>query len=304
MKFTLKNIALLTLLAAMTAPASAEDITLISKSGGLTVSGTLLAFDGQTYQVETDLGRITISDSHLTCQGQGCPSAKDRLDAFSLIATDRISRETLLTLLKSYAKNEQKLFEQKGPFLRPNTVDLSHRTQGLESIISFKSDIINLGFTANGTGAPIGYDAVQIISSAPALNGRINVETLRQIWQGTITNWNQLGGTDKPIRLILPIYADDLFNSFSRFDSDIRADNITPDVEYFLSPEAIIDAVSQTSDAIGLIYESQPSEQTVALDMGCQIISTPSEFSIQSMGVPAVIPSYDEQQQQICSSDS
>ena len=55
----------------MTAPASAEDITLISKSGGLTVSGTLLAFDGQTYQVETDLGRITTSDSDLTCQGQG-----------------------------------------------------------------------------------------------------------------------------------------------------------------------------------------------------------------------------------------
>lgn len=54
---------------------------------------------------------------------------------------------------------------------------------------------------------------------------------------------NQLGGADKPIRLILLIYADDLFNSFSRFDADIRADNITPDVEYFLSPEAIIDAI-------------------------------------------------------------
>jgi phosphate transport system substrate-binding protein len=288
MKYSTKNITLLTLLtvAATSASAETEDITLISKSGGLTISGKLLAFDGQAYQVETDLGRITISNSDLTCQGQGCPAAKDRLDAFSLIATDRIPRETLMEFLESYAKEAKKLLVKKGPSRKPRTVELSHPSEGLESIVSFKSDDINLGFSANGSGSPVGYGTVQIISSAPALQNRIDVETLRKIWQGGITNWKQLGGADQAIRLILPIYANDLFESLSRFDADIRTDNVTADVEYFLSSEAIIEAVSQSTDSIGLIYESQASELTVALDMGCNIISIPSDFAIQSMEYP------------------
>lgn len=281
-----KQIAILMSLSAVAFPMSAQDITLVSKSGGLTVNGSLLAFDGQTYQIETDLGRITISDNDLTCQGPGCPLAKDRLDVFSLISTDRISRETLVELLLSYAKESKKLANPKGPFLKPNTIELSHRTEGLESIIAFKSDVINLRFTANGSGTPVGFDAVQIISSAPELGGKIGVDTLRQIWQGDITNWNQLGGADQPIRFILPIYADDLYNSFTNFDPNMSAEKITPSVEYFLSPQAIIETVSQTTDTIGLIYESHPSDLTVALDMGCEITSTPSDFAIQSMEYP------------------
>ena len=286
MNLNLKKLVVFASLSVVAFPTSAQDITLVSKSGGLTVSGTLLAFDGQTYQVETDLGRITISDTDLACQGPGCPSAKDRLDVFSLMSTDRISRETLVELLLSYAKSSQKLAQQKGPFGKPDTIQLSHRTQGLESIISFKSDVINMRFAANGTGAPVGYDAVQIISSAPELRGKIDTNTLRQIWKGDITNWAQLGGMDKPIRLIMPIYTDDLYTSFARFDSEMTADNITPSVEYFLSPQAIIEAVSQTNDTIGLIYESHPSDVTIALDMGCEITSTPSDFAIQSMEYP------------------
>lgn len=286
MNFNIKNIVVCAALSAVACPVSAQEIMLVSKSGGLSVSGVLLAFDGETYQVETDLGRITISDDDLTCQGAGCPSAKDRLDVFSLISTDRITRETLLELLLAFAKDEQKLAKQIGPFLKPNTVELSHRTDGLESIVSFKSDVINLKFAANGTGTPIGYDAVQIISSATALNGKIDAKTLRGIWQGDITNWNQLGGADKPIRLILPIYADDLFNSFAQFDAGMTAETITPNVEYFLSPDAIIDAVSQTMDTVGLIYKSHPMERTIALDMGCEITTAPTAFSIQSMEYP------------------
>jgi phosphate transport system substrate-binding protein len=286
MKFNIKNLTVCAALCVAAFPTSAQDITLTSKSGGLTVSGALLAFDGQTYQVETDLGRITISDNDLTCQGEGCPSAKDRLDVFSLISTDRISRETLLELLLSFAKNSEQLTKQTGPFQKPSTVELSHRTDGLKSIVSFKSDVINLQFSANGTGTPVGYDAVQIISTAPALDGKIDANALRKIWQGEITNWNQLGGMDVPIRLILPIYADDLFSSFVQFDPEMSAENITSNVEYFLSPEAIIEAVSQTTDTIGLIYQSHPTTLTVAMDMGCEITSLPSEFTIQSMVYP------------------
>jgi len=286
MKFKIKFMSILAPLLALSAPATADDVLLTSKSGGLTVSGTLLAFDGDTYQVETDLGRITISDSDLTCQGRGCPSPKDRLDVFSLISTDRITRETLLAFLDAYAKDNQKLFTKKGPFSNPTSVELSHRTEGLESIVSFKSDVINLGFSANETGTPIGFDAVQIISSSSALKGRIDTETLRRIWDGSISNWNELGGADQPIRLILPIFAGDLFSTFARFDADLSAENVSPNVEYFLSPEAIIQAVSQSPDTIGLIYESQSSELTVALDLGCSITSAPSDFAIQSLEYP------------------
>jgi phosphate transport system substrate-binding protein len=264
----------------------AEDVTLTSASGGLTVSGELLSYDGKTYQVETDLGRLTIADENLTCRGTGCPLPQDRLDVFSLIPSERVDHETIVAVLKSFAKDGKKIFTPKGPFTKPETVELAHRTQGLEAQIAFKSNAINLKFSTDESDTAIGFDAVQIISKSPTLNGQIQAATLRGIWNGTITNWSQLGGPDMKIRLILPIFTDDLYRTISRFDSQISEQNIAQDVEYFLSRDAIRQAINETTDTIGLIYQTSPIDTSIAIETACGIVNAPSTFAIQSMEYP------------------
>lgn len=266
--------------------ASANIVTLVSASGGLTVSGTLLAYDGKTYQVETVHGRITIADNDLTCRGAGCPSPQDRVDVFSVLPSDRISRETLMSLLISFATDSKKIYVQKGPFSKPDAIELSHRTDGLESVVAFKPDAINLSFDTTPPGAAIGFDAVQIIGKASYLNGRIDAKTLRGIWDGSITNWSTLGGPDADIRLILPIFTDDLYRTLTRFDPKLSPQTLTDRVEFFLSRDAITQAVNKDSNAIGLIYQARPTDITLGIQTACGITNAPSTFSIQSMEYP------------------
>lgn len=265
---------------------SAEVVTLSSASGGLTVTGKLLSYDGEVYEIETNTGPLTLADKGLKCRGSGCPSPQDRISAFSMIPSDRIPRKTLVDILKSFAKDNKKIFTQKGPFNKPDHVELSHRTEGLEAIISFARDDINLTFNTQQSDTAIGFDAVQIIGNAKVLNGRINTDTLRGILDGSISNWSELGGQDREIRLILPIFANDLFKTIARFYPDITPDNITDRVEFFLSREAIIQAIEDDDDAIGLIYQTSPSSSTIAIETSCGIMHTPSNFSIQSLEYP------------------
>ena len=53
---------------------AAQDVTLTSRDGAVTVSGTLLGYDGEFYRVETEFGRLTLDGTGVVCSGPGCPS--------------------------------------------------------------------------------------------------------------------------------------------------------------------------------------------------------------------------------------
>lgn len=266
---------------------SAQDITLTSQSGGISITGKLIEYDGESYQVETELGRMTLADNDLICDGEACPDQSPKLDNFSLLPTDRVNRETLVSLLKAYAQDNQKLYSQQGPYSKPDLIELAHPTDGPEATIAFKSGQNNVTFNAaNPDAPPLGFEAVKIISTAPSLDGKISAEALKQIWSGSISNWSELGGDSDPIRLIMPIYSDDLFAATQRFDADLSRDTATESVEYFLSTKAIQDAVRNDPSAIGLVYDTSEFNNAVAIELGCSMVIKPSNHAIQSMQYP------------------
>ncbi|HHX90478.1 MAG TPA: cell envelope biogenesis protein OmpA, partial [Paracoccus sp.] len=53
--------------------AHAQDVTLSSADGTLTVSGDLIAYDGEYLRLETEFGPLTLDARGLTCTGPGCP---------------------------------------------------------------------------------------------------------------------------------------------------------------------------------------------------------------------------------------
>jgi len=57
-------------------PAFSEEVTLKLNTGGLTITGKLINFDGENYLVETEaLGTIRVSKEKFTCSGAGCAQA-------------------------------------------------------------------------------------------------------------------------------------------------------------------------------------------------------------------------------------
>jgi len=286
MNSTLTRLAIGLVASAAATCVAAQDIKLTSKSGGIAVNGKLISYDGKTYQIETELGRMTLADNDLICEGASCPPPKPKFASFSLIATDRVDRGALIALLRGYAKDYDKIYTQKGSYSKPELAEIAHRTDGLEASVRFKSGTTNVTFGAQASDTAIGFDAVKIVSTSNNLKGEISADTLKTIWAGEITDWSELGGGNAPIRLILPIYSDDLFTTTKRFDAALSAETITPSVEYFLSTEAIREAIRKDPNAIGLVYDTVEFNNAIAIDVGCSIAIAPSSFTIQSMQYP------------------
>lgn len=53
---------------------AAQDITLSSQDGSISVSGDLLNYDGHFYRIDTEFGPLTVDGSQVTCDGPACPN--------------------------------------------------------------------------------------------------------------------------------------------------------------------------------------------------------------------------------------
>ena len=54
-------------------PAAAQEARFSSADGSIEITGTVKAFDGETYVIESLLGVLDISSDTVSCHGDGCP---------------------------------------------------------------------------------------------------------------------------------------------------------------------------------------------------------------------------------------
>lgn len=54
--------------------AAAQDVTLKSQDGSISLSGKLLGFDGETYTISSNFGDLNLSTLQVECLGEGCPT--------------------------------------------------------------------------------------------------------------------------------------------------------------------------------------------------------------------------------------
>ena len=66
------------------APATAEQVTLTSLDGGITLQGEFLSYDGSVYRIRTLLGELQVNVFRVKCWGDGCPSVEEGVDEFTI----------------------------------------------------------------------------------------------------------------------------------------------------------------------------------------------------------------------------
>ncbi|MGR3502323.1 phosphate ABC transporter substrate-binding/OmpA family protein [Pseudaestuariivita sp.] len=218
--------------------ASAQDVTFTSRDGSVTLSGTLLGFDGEFYRIDTVYGELTLDGSGVTCEGVGCPSLTDFVAEMRLSGSAVIADRVMPLLLTAYARaNGLELSREAGPD-GITTVLLTDRDsgklagrftfrattseEGFADLLADEADVVMAVRPIRDTEARLARDIglgdlrarnrsrvlaldglVPVVSPRNPLNA-ISLPNLAGVLSGEITNWQALGGEDAPIDLVLP----------------------------------------------------------------------------------------------------
>jgi phosphate transport system substrate-binding protein len=131
----------------------------------------------------------------------------------------------------------------------------------------------------------IGTDGIVI-----ALNNENNItdlstEQLKDIFSGKITNWEEVGGADAPIHVIVRESGSGTLSSFQSLV--MEKTNIIKDAIVQSSTEAVKQAVKQDPYAIGFVSFSHMSSDVKAIEING---ITPSETTIADGSYPLQVP--------------
>ncbi|WP_425100769.1 substrate-binding domain-containing protein [Tropicibacter sp. S64] len=236
-QFCAAALAALFLFIGLVSHASAQDITLRSRDGGVELTGTLLGFDGEFYRLQTQYGELTVDSSGVLCEGVGCPSLTDfvaeltvsgsetmgavlmpaLIEAFALRGGLTTSRETTGPDTFTYHLKEGGTGKTVGRFF----FHLTNTDTGFADLLSDNADIVmalreirraeitraheaGLGdLQKHNRSRVLALDAMVPIVAPGNPVDAISPTDLSRILAGTLTNWATLGGPDAPISIHL-----------------------------------------------------------------------------------------------------
>jgi len=137
-----RSAALGTALCLFASALSAQDITVTSQQGALTVEGAFIGFDGTYLQVGTRYGPLTLLYENVSCQGDACPPKAGYIPHFRLSGAEKMTRVLLPGLLQSFALS-------RGHFVETSDTDQSHFEMSLRN--SAGDDLAIFEFRATTT---------------------------------------------------------------------------------------------------------------------------------------------------------
>lgn len=307
-------------LVAISPTASAEPVTLNSLDGSVSMTGELLSYDGESYSLGMQMGEITLDASQVTCEGVACPDLAAGLKSFSISGSEGIANGLLPSLVEEFAlerggdtkvipspdgSREYKVLEADGTVYASIFVRVGESTGGFAALLN-GSSVISL--TARPISAREQTDFAQAGKAAIAAGGQsrvlaldglvaavnpdnpvriLSLEQLASIFDGSITNWNQLGGNDAPITLYRADETADTETFFAMAAMAPLSRSYSPAATVLASDKEVSDAVAADRNGIGLTtYAQLRNARAVTLRSVCGELFHPSEFSIKSEGYP------------------
>ncbi|WP_292390355.1 PstS family phosphate ABC transporter substrate-binding protein [Methanosarcina sp. UBA5] len=206
----------------------------------------------------------------------GCSAAAPVLESTAHVTAQNISvkgSDTILPLAQAEAKEFMK--ENSGKII---SVSGGGSTAGIKAFINGKVNIATTSRemtsqeikAAKAKGIKpvkhvIAYDGITVIVN-PANNvSKLTFNQLRGIYNGSISNWKQVGGKNKPISIIA---RDNSSGTYADFQKDVmQGDKYRSDVITKSTNKEIVTAVSKDSNAIGYIGFAYLNKKTKALSL-------------------------------------
>lgn len=193
----------------------AQDVTLTSRNGGLSLSGLLLAYDGEFYRVDTEYGNLTVDAEGVICEGPACPDLTAPLAVIRVTGAGEAAGKLLPPLFGVFAAGRGLTFQLLIPapdfaaeITDPGTGQPLARISFAPAMLGAAMDALRqerVELVVSGD-APAGFQAralaldplIPVIASENHLP-RISSAGLAAALRGEVVNWQDLGGPDMPI---------------------------------------------------------------------------------------------------------
>lgn len=308
-------------------PASAEDdVTLTAKRGGLTVSGTLLGYDGAFYRIDTEFGEITLEGSAVDCTGAGCPDPDSFVAQATFSGAEEIGRILMPPLIETFARRNGYRIEREnlddrsfrfslwgedaevpaGRF----TFRLSTSAEGFADIIADEADLAmslrevsrieamlarEAGrgqLTDPGRSRVVALDALVPIASVANPVEAVTLDDLRRLANGEAEVWSDINVTAPEGTITLHVLSPETgFGQVFRRLLPGEAGTTGPKIVVHESTEALAAAVADDPRSIGVTAFSAVGEaRVVALDGPCGARAEATIPDIKAEDYPLTTP--------------
>lgn len=263
----------------------AQDVSLTSRDGSVSVSGNFLGFDGDFYRVDTEYGTLTIDGTEVRCDGPGCPDLNSFYPIVRFSGDGVVSASLLPALASAFAERYGYRTEVSETEMAYSVILIDATTGSTAALMEFSQTSSEEGFAdlltentdvvvsmreanmreinsakAAGMGdlsdpiraRVLGLDAiVPIVSPANPLKS-ISLADIEKIMSGDIQNWKELGGQDAPIALFLDKETVSDGSPLLELLTGITAENLTQKHLTLPSTQAAVEAIER--DPYGLAF--------------------------------------------------
>lgn len=300
--------------------AQAEVVTLRSIDASTEMTGTIVGFDGDVYQLKTTIGTISLAASRVTCEGEGCPDLVAELNEFAIAGSNSIGLQLMPQMIEAYAFDlggdleveavsatqvKYTITDANGDLHSVMTVNSSDSSDAFaalenrEAYIGLSTRRANTSdqnrFLQAGRGDLISPEQERIL----ALDGMVvtvnpnnpirtlSLDQISDIFAGNVSNWREVGGIDAAINVYR---RDGNTGATQMFEKLVMAPTrrVIANTAFIMgSNGAVSDAVAQDQNGIGITSVSEErNAKVLSLRSVCGQVSTPSEFSIKTEEYP------------------
>lgn len=307
------------------APAAAQDVTLTSRDGKVSVSGTLLSFDGEFFRLDSTYGVLTLDGTGVTCAGIGCPNLESFVAEFSIVGARSMGAVLLPSLVETYAA-------QSGMHVKRIVQDDAHYTYVLR-LAGTGKDVARIGFrlsnTDDGIADLLSGEADMVLATREITAGEaktaykaglgdmkraarsrivgldglvpvvardnpvatISLADLARVFAGDITNWQDIGGPDAPI-FMHHLSADT--GLAHRFETDVMAPEkrgLATLVKRHATAAEVVNAVARDPFSIGITRFSEVGNaKMLALRGTCGMAFSATRRALKTEDYPLATP--------------
>ncbi len=278
----------------------AQDVTLTSRDGSLSLSGTLQGYDGEFFRIVTNFGPLTVDGQGVICDGPACPDlmapkavirfvgAKDAGDALLPPLFAAFSRTRGLTYNAATADAPALISDAtSGATLAELSFQAASPVQARDALLAGAAEMI----VASATEPDLGSQAVALDALVPIMapdnpSPKISTTNLARALSGEVTNWNQIGGPDMPLILHALAPDSDLAKALAgRLGRDVVA-NVT-----HATLTELAEAVARDPWALAVTTRAAVGKARVLpLTDSCGFPLLPTRLAVKAQDYPLTLP--------------